>query len=134
MTPRRPAHRRPFLRALALSLLLHAALVLWLLRWVHPAQVPAPRPFTPITLRPLPPGPSPPPAPAAGPGRDRPRTADATASTRRALPARHRVSPLHGGWIARAARLCADPDPTAGTAPGRADPALSRRRGRSRRG
>ncbi|HZJ54282.1 MAG TPA: hypothetical protein VFD38_09110, partial [Myxococcaceae bacterium] len=59
MTPGRPVHRRPFLRALAVSLLLHAAVVLWLLRSVQPAQVPTPRPATRITLRPLPPRPVP---------------------------------------------------------------------------
>src|SRR4029450_3712267 len=146
MTPRRPAHRWPFLRALAVSLLLHAALVLWLLRSVHPAQVPAPRPLTRITLRPLPPRPVPdraaphPPAPPhrpgapPAPGAARPASPVATASPRRPPRPRHRVSPLHGGRKARPAELCADPDATADTAPGRADPALSGRGGRSRRG
>src|SRR4030095_5989781 len=114
MTPRRPAHRWPFLRRVAVALLLHAALVLWLLRSVHPAQVPAPRPLTRITLRPLPPRPVPergapptPPPPAATP------------APRRAPRAGPRVSPLHGGRKARPAELCADPDATADTALGR---------------
>jgi len=57
-TPRRPLHQRPLLRALALSLLLHGALVVWLVRTVgsRPAP-PPPRPATRVSLRPLPPHP-----------------------------------------------------------------------------
>src|ERR1700745_676979 len=41
-TARRAGARRPFLRALAVSLLLHALLVAWLLRTVHPGHAPPP--------------------------------------------------------------------------------------------
>ena len=58
-TPGRPVHRRPFLRALAISLLVHAALVAWLLQTLKTAPAgPRLRPATRITLRPLPPRPA----------------------------------------------------------------------------
>ena len=57
-TPRRPVHQRPFLRALAVSVLLHAAPVVWLVRSVGVRREPVPpRPATRVTLRPLPPRP-----------------------------------------------------------------------------
>src|SRR6185436_3675301 len=57
-TPGRPVHRRPFLRALAISLLVHAALVGWLLHALETTPAgPRLRPATRITLRPLPPRP-----------------------------------------------------------------------------
>jgi len=58
-----PIHRRPFLRALVLSLALHAALLIWLFRHAPPPPLP-PRPATRVTLRTLP---SPPPRPAPRP-------------------------------------------------------------------
>ena len=75
-TPGRPGHRRPFLRALAISLLVHAALVAWLLRSLEAAPpTPPVRPAPRITLRSLPPRPPPvdhqrppPPAPPHRPG------------------------------------------------------------------
>ena len=81
-TPGRPVRRRPFLRALAISLLVHAALVGWLLRSLEAAPPRPPvRPATRITLRPLPPHPPPvdnrrppPPAPPHRPGAPSPPT------------------------------------------------------------
>ncbi|HEY1908098.1 MAG TPA: hypothetical protein VGG91_18765, partial [Myxococcaceae bacterium] len=59
MSTPRTGSRRPFLRALAVSLLVHALLVAWLVRNVQPSRVPPPlRPATRVTLRPLPPRPA----------------------------------------------------------------------------
>ncbi|HET9037818.1 MAG TPA: TonB C-terminal domain-containing protein [Myxococcaceae bacterium] len=143
MTPRRPAHRWPFLRALAVSLLLHAALVLWLLRSVHPAQVPAPRPLTRITLRPLPPRPVPdraaphPPAPPHRPGApsspgtaSRPSTGDGkpappssapTPTPPRTPPPDAPIQLFPGGAVARGAGPVPPGDPGASTAPDHPD-------------
>lgn len=54
-TQRTPVQRRPFVRALAASLLLHAALLVWLIRSLE--TPPPQRPATRITLRSLPPRP-----------------------------------------------------------------------------
>lgn len=82
---RRPVHRRPFLRALSISLLVHAALVAWLLRSLEGAPpTPPVRRATRITLRPLPPRPPPAdrhrPPPLAPPHRPGAPTAPTTAS------------------------------------------------------
>jgi TonB C terminal len=141
MTPRRPVHRRPFLRALAVSLLLHAALVLWLLRSIHPAQVPAPRPLTRITLRSLPPRPVPdravphPPTPPhrpvapSPPGTaSRPFTGDGSPAPPPSAPTPPRApspdAPIQlfpGGAVARGAGPVPPGEPGASTAPDHPD-------------
>lgn len=68
-TQRRPERRRPFLRALAASLLLHAALIVWLLRSFEAPSPPPRRPATRITLRSLPPSPDQHRTPGASPTR-----------------------------------------------------------------
>ena len=125
-TPGRPVHRRPFLRALAISLLVHAALVAWLLRPLETAhRWPPVRPATRITLRPAAPAsagldPHRPPSPA----RRTARGAPAAPSHRLASPAGSPASPprlpLRAPGAAHALARCADP-------------ALSRWRGRPRR-
>src|SRR5262249_35753757 len=56
-THRRPVQRRPFLWALAASLLLHAALLAWVMPSFETLPPPPQRPATRITLRSLPPRP-----------------------------------------------------------------------------
>ncbi len=67
LTPRRPAHQRPFVRALILSLALHAALVVWLLRSERTRAPPPPRPAMRVSIRPLPPRPTRPERPTSPP-------------------------------------------------------------------
>ena len=137
-TPRRPVQPRPFLRALAVSVLLHAALVVWLLQSIHAPAPPPPRPATRITLRPLPPrpqSPSHPPhappmaphtpstpgtaarpsgggAPAAPPGPTPPHTPAADAP----------IQLFPGGAVARGAGPVPPPDSGASTARDVPDP------------
>jgi hypothetical protein len=102
-TPRRSVQRRPFLRALAASLLLHAALVAWLMRSLETRSLPSQRPATRITLRSLPPQP-------VAPDRHRPPGAGST----------HRpVSPTAPGTASRPSTggITAPPPPAAATAP-----------------
>jgi TonB-like protein len=143
MMPRRPARRRPFLRALAVSLLLHAALVLWLLRSIHPALVPLPRPLTRISLRPLPPQPVPdraaphhitpphrpgaPPSPgtasrpSTGDGSPAPPTGAPTPTPARAPPPDAPIQLFPGGAVARGAGPVPPGVPGASTAPDHPD-------------
>jgi TonB C terminal len=101
----RPVQRRPLLRALAASLLLHAALLFWLLRSFQTPSPPPPRPLTRITLRSLPPRPSP----------DQHRPPGAGATHRPVPPAAPSTAsrPSSGGTTA---------PPPAGAAPSHAPP------------
>ncbi|RPH72925.1 MAG: hypothetical protein EHM78_01350 [Myxococcaceae bacterium] len=140
-----PVQRRPLLRALAVSLLLHAALLLWLLRSVHPPKLPPPRPATRITLRPLPPrpapdraGPHPPPAPHRSVAPSPPGTASrpsigdgppvppsptspSPATPPRAPPPDAPIQLFPGGAVARGAGPVPPGDSGASTAPDRPD-------------
>ena len=135
-TQRRPVQRRPLLRALAASLLLHAALLVWLLRVLEPTAHPPQRPATRITLRPLPPRPptSDHRPPASGPTHrpvpptppttaSRPSTGGTTAPPPpTAAPSPHPptadapIQLFPGGAVARGAGPTPPPDPGASTA------------------
>ena len=137
-TPGRPVHRRPFLRALAISLLVHAALVACLLRSLEATPPRSPvRPATRITLRPLPPRPRPvdphrppPPAPAHRPGApSAPTTASRPSGDRPSAPVPPASAPVPrtptpdapiqlfpGSAVARGAGPVPPPDTGASTA------------------
>jgi hypothetical protein len=132
-TQRRPVHRHRLLRALAVSLLVHAALLAWLLRHAEPAHPASVRPLTRITLRPIPP---PPPGvehhppPSSGPAHRPPApAAPSTASRPPAVsPAPPGAPPPHApppdapiqlfpnGAVARGAGPVPPPDTGASTA------------------
>ena len=133
-TQRTPVQRRPFVRALAASLLLHAALLAWFMRSVETPPPPPQRPATRITLRSLPPrppapgqhhalgaGPARQPVPPAAPGTaSRPSTGGTTAPPPLGSP--HPPSPdapiqlFPGGAVARGAGPVPPPDTGASTA------------------
>jgi hypothetical protein len=134
-TSRSPVQRRPFVRALAASLLLHAVLLALVLRKLESPPRPAQRPATRITLRPLPPRPPPERQrpPASGPThRPLPAVPPATASrpsgSGTTAPAPPTVPPPHppaadapiqlfpGGAVARGAGPVPPADPGASTA------------------
>ena len=86
-TPRRPVHQRPFRRALILSLALHAALGVWLLRSERTRRrPPPPRPAMRVSIRPLPPRPTRPERPASPPAPAHPHLSVSSASPVPALP------------------------------------------------
>ena len=133
-TQRTPVQRRPFVRALAASLLLHAALLAWFMRSLETPPPPPQRPATRITLRSLPPRPPAPGqhhAPGTGPTREplrpaapgtasRPSTGGTSAPPPPASP--HPPSPdapiqlFPGGAVARGAGPVPPPDTGASTA------------------
>ena len=133
-TQRTPVQRRPFVRALAASLLLHAALLAWFMRSVETPPPPPQRPATRITLRSLPPrppapgqhhalgaGPARQPVPPAAPGTaSRPSTGGTSAPPPPGSP--HPPSPdapiqlFPGGAVARGAGPVPPPDTGASTA------------------
>ena len=133
-TQRTPVQRRPFVRALAASLLLHAALLAWFMRSLETPPPTPQRPATRITLRSLPPRPPAPGqhhAPGTGPTREplrpaapgtasRPSTGGTSAPPPPASP--HPPSPdapiqlFPGGAVARGAGPVPPPDTGASTA------------------
>ena len=133
-TQRTPVQRRPFVRALAASLLLHAALLAWFMRSLETPPPPPQRPATRITLRSLPPRPPAPGqhhAPGTGPTHEpvrpaapgtasRPSTGGTSAPPPPGSP--HPPSPdapiqlFPGGAVARGAGPVPPPDTGASTA------------------
>jgi TonB C terminal len=107
---RSPVQRRPFLRALAASLLLHAALLALLLRVLEPPSRPAQRPATRITLRPLPPRPP-------APGQHHPPSSGPTHRAVPPAPPATASRPATGGTTAPPAPPGLPPHPPAADAP-----------------